>query len=1123
MKKCLLLSLAAGLTTISATAQMLQQKQTQLQQRFVSPAQLKADSAIAAVKGMPASEIAKMLPLATGAPGERVTLYTPSKKKANRNMAPAAAAEGFCLYGTVLSNDEWPIKTVTDPETGESFTYQETAYDLYTYDGTNLTAIGSDPEEIPTNYLISNGGGVVIGDEYLYNFNQSGWGQLIYNYYLAYNFKEGTLEGVYYDQDYTVVANQVAYDATTGKVYGQFYNDRHNGFIWGTRDIEMGFTEPIADMNSAALRALGFDRLGRAWAIDTNNDLLQIDKNSGLAKKIGPTGLKSLSGNIMSGAIDPKTDTFYFIGQTQDNISLGGFDDQPKYSTHLYTIDLTTGKATRVKDMPGNAMVAGAAFLPVTYSEAVPAEASNLTMTFDKDNLSGTLSFAAPTKTVGGQSLSSTELVVTLDGEVVKTMTASAGEKVSFEISVSNPDIHVAQVVASNEAGTGKPATLQQWVGLDAPVAVGDLTVKNTDYNNAKLTWTAPTIGIHGGYVDPAKLTYTVFNTDGAVEATGLTATELAVSKSGNALSRRGYKVFAFCGDLEGFADETARIYYGKPKQAPCTFEFESPNEFDLWQPVDANNDYHTWNYDFYGMFAQYKYSKENAANDFLFSPPIHLSTGQYYNLNSMIASEMGYYMERYSIHLAKSQSVDGIIKTIHEVTETDKNGIQAPQYYKLIDPFFVDEEGDYYIAYYCCSDADRLGLQVHSVQVEKGANDGAPAAAKGTIKAGDKGGLSATVTFVAPTTDTHGNQISELNKAELYNGDKLAATLRGIEPGKTYDITDKDLAKQGVNTYRLYIFNDEGKGLPTEFSVFVGTDAPGYCENADLNLVDGNVHITWDAPSKGKNGGYINPDGINYSIGRQTDYTETYNGRDTECYDYDFPFFGDQIQVQYGIFPTNIAGEGPGTATPTMIGGDAYTMPFEETFGSTESTSLWVLGYNPLANARITVEEEPSYDADGYNLTCTSTGVTGGRLNVSSGKILIKGSKPTLTFAVQGTSDKHRVQLRITTDGVLEHVKPMGECFTSKGEWKLVGYDLTPYVGKEVLFDFNCIVSGRGSLYIDDVRVNNNGLEGIEDLAEGIDTVIAPTTSSAIYDLSGRRINNANGVVISNGQKILK
>lgn len=1114
MQKTLFASMALGmaLCATTATAQEAQSQTVRLQDQLVTPAQLKADAVAMKVKGVPSDNYQAPAVLVGGNSGERVYLGTFKPQRAARRGAPSLPTD-FLLYGTVMSSQDWPIREETNPETGEKYQYQEAIYDIYTYDGNTLEAFGTDPDEIATNYIIANGGGTIVGDEYLFNHNQMMWGSYSANLYLAYNLVSGTLEGFDHDQDATVIANQVAYDATTGLVYGQFYNSRKSGYVWGTRDTYTGLTSPIANMSSAALRALAFDHVGRCWAIDTNNDLLQIDKATGLTTVVGPTGL-TLSGNIMSGAINPTDDVFYFVGQLTDN------------TTHLYAIDYATGQATLVNDMPGNAMIAGAAFENVVYADAAPDAAVNLALQFDKDSYSGTCTFIAPSTTVHGDALTAaTTVVVTLDGAEVKTLSATAGESVTVDLAVEAAGLHVVQVTASNEAGDGVPATMQKWIGLDYPAVVNELSVVNTDYNNAIVSWQAPTIGIHGGYVDPAKLSYKVTTNTGEVEATDLKVTELAVSKSGSALSRRGYIVTAYCDGLQGPSLKTSRIYYGNPKKAPCSFEFESINEFDLWQALDANNDYYTWTFNSSNMFAEYKYNRSSAADDYLFSPPIHLQAGQYYNLKSLLASEMGHYRERFSIHLAKAQTVKGVFKTIHGEVETEFTGEDPAIYYNLFDPFKVDEEGDYYLAYHCSSLANKLGLQLHSVQIEKGATAGAPAAAdKVSIAAGEKGGLSATVTFTAPTKATDGSGVGELIKAELYREDKLAATLRDIEPGKQYDITDSKLAVQGVNKYRLFIYNDEGKGLPSELSVYVGQDIPGYCDESDVNLVDGNVQITWSAPSEGKNGGYVNPTGITYSVVRQTeDYPETYKGTATECYDNDFPFYGEQLQVYYGIFPTNKIGDGPGTGTPTIIGGEAYTMPFEETFGKNTASSLWVVGYEPAPTATFDVPESPSYDSDGYSLACNSNSFTGGQRSVTSGKISVTGENPALVFALRGTSANNRIELYVSTDGVIQHVTKVGESRTSKDTWKLVGLDLTPYVGKEIVFAFNCTLSGRNSLYIDDFKVVDGGIGDAEDVTVGIGSVIADRFNSASYDLSGRRANSGSSIVITDGKKVVK
>ena len=1134
MKKTLLtcMTVCLALTAMQGHAQT-ELKKSVLHNQLVSAAQLKADSIAMAVKGVPSDKkMSVAMPTFTVSNTERTAVKAPAGK-GGIQLAPTDN-DAFCIYATVMSDDNWPIVSETDPESGQVYTYQIPAYDIYTFDGDNLTALGTDPDFGINSFLVANGGGTIAGNEYTFNYNQTFYGQLAYNLYFAYNLVEKDEQGqpliglVSHDEDYTAIANQVAYDATTGQVFGQFYNARHNGYVWGTRGIELGDTEIIGEMDGKPLRALAFDHIGRAWAINTDNNLVEIDKNSGNVRVVGSTGLNNLSGNIMTGAIDPKTDVFYFFGQTQDGTPTGEYGEVLPTSTHLYTIDLKTGKATLVKDMPGNAMLAGAAFRPIVYADNVPAAAKNIALDFDKANLTGTLSFVAPTATVGGNTMSTSNLEITLDGDVISTMSATAGQVVSLDVDVKTNGLHVFQVVASNEAGAGKPATIQQWVGLDLPSAVTNVKIANTDYNHATITWDAPAEGIHHGYVDPARLSYTITSSDGQVEGSGIKGTSFNVGKDGNLLTTRSYTITAYSGTDQGLSAKTDRIYYGQPFKAPITFEFLSRDEFDLWTPVDANEDYTTWNYDFYGMFAECKYNRNNGADDYLFSPPVHLTPTQFYNLTSEVASAMGYYQERYSIELATAPHPAAITKMIHNETDTEHNGVQAQQFYKFIDPFKVDVEGDYYIAYHCISKANQLGFQVHSVKLEKGASDAAPAPATDvTIVPGEAGKVSATVTFTAPTTDAVGRPITDLNKAELYHDAELAGSVRGIEPGKTYTITDSKLAVGGKNYYHLYCYNDEGKGLPVDLEVFVGADIPGYCENPDINLdANGDVIVSWEPPVVGKNGGYVNLNSMNYSVARQFDLVETYNGPETSFMDESFPFYGDQLEVTYGIFPTNFNGDGPGTATPSIIGGEAYEMPIEITLGQGEPTSYWLIAYDPYSKMSVSAPQTPSYDNNGYCLAWTNSTMTAQQKLVNSGRFAVSQTgTPILVFAVRGSVEGNSVELSVTTDGVVQHLKPVGRTVAPKGEWKLVGFDLSAYKGKEVLFGFTGITPGKGNVYADYFCVINDDITKYENISTGIDTVLRDDAAPVrYYDLQGRpATGNTNGIVIGGGKTILR
>ena len=55
---------------------------------------------------------------------------------------------------------------------------------------------------------------------------------------------------------------------------------------------------------------------------------------------------------------------------------------------------------------------------------------------------------------------------------------------------------------------------------------------------------------------------------------------------------------------------------------------------------------------------------------------------------------------------------------------------------------------------------------------------------------------------------------------------------------------------------------------------LFVGNDLPGIPQNIVLREQDGKALLTWDAPTTGQNGGYIDPTKLTYHILNGIDQT---------------------------------------------------------------------------------------------------------------------------------------------------------------------------------------------------------------------------------------------------------
>lgn len=984
------------------------------------------------------------------------------------------------IYGTMVSCDDWETEL------------EGAQYGIYSFDGEGFDPVATD------YYLAAMGGGTYVNGLYCYNYNFSFMGSMAQNLYLIYDFQTKKITGwELFETSYSDVATQVAYDATSGQVYGQFYNRDRSARVWGTRDIEMGETTPIRPMASLDLYALAFDNLGRAWAVDAQGNLLQIDKLTGSSTVVGNTGLTLAPTTQQSGAIDPTSGTFYMFAVTDG------------YSSALYTIDLTTAQATKVNDMQGNEQITGAYFMPLTYAASAPAAPERMQLTFDREALQGTVACVAPAVTEDGSVLTEgAMLTLTLDGEKVGEMQTTPGQSVSFDVKVGEKGTHVFQLTASNAAGGGRPATQHQWIGLDVPVAVTDLACRNIDNTHALLTWTAPTAGLHGGYIDPAHFRYMVLDSENNVVASDLTDTSLEVSKSGSRLTARTYTVVSFTDYEAGLSATSRRVYFGNRYKVPYSTYFDTQAEFDLWYVYDANGDGSTWTYESYNRYVRYNYDKYNDADDWLFSAPIRLAAEQYYDLTSNVAAEMTYYRERFEIFVCNAQHPDSVVAVVRTPTETVKDGKEEPGFYSYFDTFCVPADGDYYLAYHCISDANQLRFEVRSIDLTSGALFDAPAAAENAVfRPGNMGGSSASVEFDAPTLSIRGNALTELTKAELYNGTNLCATLTDIQPGQHYTLTDGS-AQRGFQSYRLIIYNEYGKGLPVSGTVFVGIDKPSSPTNVKIRLDGNTVVMSWDPVTTGVNGGFVDLSKLIYKVVRQTDIELVYEGTGTSCTDQSLSNFGKQNNVFYGVFAYYGSTPSEGTATEDVILGSPYTMPFEETFASDSKTStLWLIGYDPYKTlgTKWDIGETPNYDnASPGNLTCTAYYDEGGYHFVSSGKIRISDTAkcPVLTFPYQCAGLDDHIDIVVSTEGVpnqgdvVATVRP-----TVVGDWNMARVDLSAYKGKNAIITWHCYLAEAGDIVLDDVRVFDDP-DGA-----GIDAVEADSFGRVpVFDMQGRR-----------------
>ena len=181
----------------------------------------------------------------------------------------------------------------------------------------------------------------------------------------------------------------------------------------------------------------------------------------------------------------PTTTGDYRIGfhaTTQDNNFYLGIDD----------IDVTAGAQT-----------------------AAPDSVTNLKLTrAPKGARDVSLSFVAPTNDATGNALSAlTKIEVTRNDTLVQSFSEpQPGQALQCRLKGGMPGINKFSVTAFSSTGEGRKATRNVYFGIDVPQP--PTSFKLTDNGKTyTATWEAvDTIGANGGYVDPDKVTYTLYD-----------------------------------------------------------------------------------------------------------------------------------------------------------------------------------------------------------------------------------------------------------------------------------------------------------------------------------------------------------------------------------------------------------------------------------------------------------------------------------------------------------------------------------------------------------------------------------------------------------------------------------
>lgn len=246
-------------------------------------------------------------------------------------------------------------------------------------------------------------------------------------------------------------------------------------------------------------------------------------------------------------------------------------------------------------------------------------------------------------------------------------------------------------------------------------------------------------------------------------------------------------------------------------------------------------------------------------------------------------------------------------------------------------------------------------GLYIPYLTADNGA---APARVSGLDAQADlNGAMKDTIKWVTPSKTWAGDDLANLQTVKIYRKNagyatteltKTADLIANSQSLATVPATEKETAMSwvdenptdGINTYYVLAANDKGNGVIDSIRCYMGIDVPGAVSNIMLEKNGTGVDISWTAPEKGANNGYIGTEGLSYKITRLPDsVVVAENVTDTKYTD---NTLGEQQSYSYTVQAVNAKGAGAIATSNPIMAGSALKTPVSLAFDTQTDADRW-------------------------------------------------------------------------------------------------------------------------------------------------------------------------------------
>lgn len=1064
--------------------------------------------------------------------------------KAGAKQEAPHSVDGYCLPIPKRPNDFVEIKKYSEPTKSENvFTAAKSmsvkprvlheakpapnatkVYGSVTYSGGTLSTglynipLSSDLDF--ENVVIgpdASSGGVAVGNLYYNVFYFKLWDYYTYVFVECYNLETGERISSGNARTYSIIASDVAYDPSSGKVYGCFYNDNGDGYQFGIADYTNKRSEAICTVDTP-WHACAIDAQGKMYALTMTGDLLSVDKTTGATTLIGNTGIKPAYAG--SACIDERSGRMFWSVVDENTNSA------------IYEVDPQTAKVTLLNSFTTTHQVCGMYSPAPEANDGAPAQVENLAINFVNGSLSGIVSFTAPTINYDGKEASG-DLTYTIlaNDKTVATGTTQYGQTVNANVKVDESNNYRFVAYVSNTVGDGAKSKINGFIGIDTP----NTPTVSLSYSNGAFTvsWDAITTSKNNGYIVPEEVTYTVVRyPDNKVVAEGIKETSITDPvERPETLVVYYYTVTATFSGVSSAAGKSDEIIIGIVNP-PYSVDFSTEDDFKTFTTIDGNSNGKTWSY--YKRYQRVRllYDSKKQNDDWLITPGIKLEGGKAY-LVSFDAYCDSDYPERIEVKAGTSATADAMTLVAINPTLITEDGPQHVEGY-----LNIAEDGVYYVGFHGISDADTDYLDVDNISVSTGITKDAPGEVTDfTITPDPNGSKIAVISFKAPTISYAGDTIKTLDKVEVCRDGEVINTFTEVTPGGNLSMADAPL-KADYYEYTVYAYNASGRGKPTSKKVFVGVNVMKAPTAVKINEPDndGKIELSWTAPATDIAGEPAILSHVTYNVIADGEYIAS--GLTDTKYQFQAVEAGTQKFVQYGVVAVTESGVSESGVSDLVPVGTPYATPFTESFANKKSSTIfstdmiygvndangWEL-FNDSSIANISAQDGDNGYA-GFYATVEKYSAY-----FSSGKIdLAALANPSLIFYANklcnSALNTNSIEVQISTDGLtFKSLKTVSMDMLEVDGWNKIIVPLNSYKGQVIQVRF--IASSYYNLYtiIDNISIKSAVDVDLAATSVTVPQKVAPNTDFdivvSLLNEGGTNVSNYNVDIYRDNEKI--